>query len=410
MNKYKSLISNTMVFAIATFSSKLLVIVMMRFYTGQLEYDYGAAKIIVDTCNLILPLMHLCVSEAIIRFGLDEKISKSDVFTTGLMTVFIGYAVLWCFFPLLHKIPEIGRYTPLIYIFVLTSALRTVITHFVRASGFVRLFAIDGVFTVVTTVTLNILFLAKLNWGITGYVLGTACADALSALVLFLILKLHRFVRVKKLNRQVTKDMLKYCLPLIPTALFWWVTNASDRYFVLYMCGKKVNSLYTAAASVAGMLVIVSSVFTQAWQLSAYTEYETREGERFFSMVFKSYYTFVFLAASGIMLLAKPLTVPLMGPGFSEAWQYIPLLVLAVSFSCLVTFLGSIYNAAKKNLMISVTTVIGGVLNLVLNWFLIPTYGAQGAAFATFISYLVVFIIRAIDTDRKSTRLNSSHT
>lgn len=402
MNKYKSLISNTLVFAVATFSSKLLSFVMMRFYTAQLQFDYAPANVVVDICNLILPVMYLCVNEGVIRYGLDKSVPKSDVFSTGVMTVFAGYAVLWCFYPLIRGNEKIGEYTWLIYIFVLTSALRSVVTHFVRASGFVRLFAIDGVVAVVTTISFNVLFLAKLKMGVAGYVLGTICADAISALGLFLLLKLYRFVKIKKLDMQVVREMLSYCIPLVPTAVFWWVTNLSDRFFLIYMIDNKVTSHYTAAARVAGVLTIVSAVFTQAWQISAYTEYETREGERFFSMVFKSYYTLVFLASSGIVLLAKPLTALLTvssaESSYAETWKYIPMLALAVAFSCFVTFLGSIYNAAKKNLMVSVTTVIGGVLNIILNWRLIPSYGAQGAAFATFVSYLVVFVIRAVDT------------
>ena len=39
MNQYKRLLSNTFIFAIGTFSSKILVILMLRFYTGMMTQD-----------------------------------------------------------------------------------------------------------------------------------------------------------------------------------------------------------------------------------------------------------------------------------------------------------------------------------------------------------------------------------
>lgn len=403
MNKYKNLVSNTLVFAIGTFSSKLLVFVMMRFYTELMSQEqYSSANLIVNACNLILPVMYLCISEGIIRFGLESDNKKSDIFSTGILTLLLGYLFLWCFYPVFGKVPELAGYVPYMYMFVFTSALRTVVTYFVRACGFVRLFALDGVVTTVLTVALNILFLAKFQMGVPGYILSTVLADGFSAVSLILILKLYRFFKLRGISRDTVKTMLRYSVPLVPTAVFWWVTNLSDTFFVKRICGSDINGLYTVAYKIPMMITMVSAIFTQAWQLSAFTEYKNAEGERFYATVFKSYYTFIFLAASGIILLIKPITYVLVSKSgnFQESWQYVPFLVLAVSFSCLVTFLGSVYNAARKNGMVTVTTFVGAAVNVVLNSLLIPVYGAQGAAVATFISFLVVFIIRAIDCQK----------
>lgn len=401
MNKYKHLISNTLVFGISTFGSKVLVFLLLPLYTRLLSpSEMGTAELITSTCNLILPVMYLSISESVIRFGMEKSCRKSDVFSVGIYTVLAGYLILWCFFPLIAKIGAIKGYTHLVYIYVLTSALRTMITQFVRASGFVKLFALDGMFTTAATVAFNLVFLLGFNMGITGYVLAVICADGLSALCLFFMLRLYRFLRVRGINKETWRDMLHYALPMIPSAVFWWVTNLSDRYFVTYLCGEHINGLYTIAYRIPTMITLVSAVFTQAWQLSAFSEYKSAEGERFYSTVFRSYYTFVFLAASGIILLIKPLMTILLDPGYFESWVYVPFLVLAVSFSCLVTFLGAVYNAAKKNVMVSVTTFLGAAVNIGLNALLIPVYGAQGAAVATFISFLLVFVIRAVDTRR----------
>lgn len=391
--------SNTLIFAVATFGSKLLPFILLRFYTSVLPTDaFGVQALITSACNLILPLMYLSMGEAVIRFGLDSTVRKKDVFTVGILTVFIGYGILLLCMPLLGMVSIIKEYLWLIYLYVIASASHTIVAQFARASGFVRIFALDGIFTTLVTVLMNILLLVKFKMGAQGYVLSIIIADALSAILLTLILKLYRFFKIRGLDLHVARAMLRYSIPLVPTAVFWWVTSFSSRYFIRYMVGESAVGIYTVAQTLPNLIMLVSLIFTQAWQLSAFTEYQSPEGEEFFSNVFKSYYTFVLLAASGLILLCKPVLTVLTASGYHEAWHYTPFLVLAVAFSTLVTFLGIIYNAVQKNAMVMFTTFIGAAVNFALNFVLIPRMGLQGAAIATFMSYFAVFLIRAVDS------------
>ena len=62
-NKYKTLVSNTMLISLGTFGSKLLVFFMVRFYTSYLTpADYGTADLITQTANLLFPLISLGIT------------------------------------------------------------------------------------------------------------------------------------------------------------------------------------------------------------------------------------------------------------------------------------------------------------------------------------------------------------
>jgi len=397
MGKYKKLISNTLLFGVATFSSKILTFAMMPILTRLMpDASFSTGDLIVSTCNFIVPIISLSIHEAVIRFGLEKSVRKSDVFTTAVTTILCGYLALLLCFPLLGKIPIVGGHRHLIYLFVFTSAMRSTVTHFVRSSGFVRIFALDGLFTTAATVGLMFLLIAKLDLGIDGYVLSTIIADAVSAFGLIILLRLYRFFRPFHISSDTRHDMLRYSIPLVPTAIFWWITNLSDRYLVATISGESINARYAAAYRIPTVITLVSTIFIQAWQISAFSEQSEKERVQFYSTVFTAYYTLVFVAASGLILLCKPIATLMIA--YDNAWRYIPFLVLAVAFSCLVTFLGTIYNVAKNNRMASVTTFVGAVLNIALNLLLIPRYEANGAAFATFVSYFIVFIIRAVDT------------
>ncbi|MBP1557523.1 MAG: polysaccharide biosynthesis C-terminal domain-containing protein, partial [Oscillospiraceae bacterium] len=120
----------------------------------------------------------------------------------------------------------------------------------------------------------------------------------------------------------------------------------------------------------------------------------------FYSQTYSFYSTLLFCAASGIVMMIIPITNILYDSAYHESWVYVPFLVIAEVFSSLVTFLGSFYMVSKKNATVPLAIFIGAVVNVVLNFILIPEYGVMGATFATLISYLMAFLIRAIDIRR----------
>ena len=80
MNKYITLLKNTSIFAIGTFGAKVLTFLMMPFYTRVLTTeDLGVVDLIVNTANFIIPIVTICIADAILRYGLDRAVNKKDV-------------------------------------------------------------------------------------------------------------------------------------------------------------------------------------------------------------------------------------------------------------------------------------------------------------------------------------------
>lgn len=401
LNRYKRLFSNTLLFGLGTFSSKLLVFLMTAFYTRVMSNgEFGVVDIIQQTANLLTPLASVGILNAVIRFGLDKSVSKRGVFTTGLVVILIGYGLILLTWPLVGMVEILSGYTYLVFVYVLTSCLQGLCTQFVRALGLVRLYAFDGVGRTITVILFNLLFLGVLRWGITGYVVSTILSDLLSAVFTFTIARLYRFFRLGALRLSLLGEMLRYCIPLIPTNIFWWITNVSDRYIVTYYLGSGENGLLALAYKLPTIITLVSSIFMDAWQMSAVTE-EANTRERFFTRVFGAYQAALFMAASGLILCDRVLIRLMGGSGeFYPAWRYVPFLLVATVFSCLASFLGSIYMVQKASGMAFLTTFIGAALNLSLNLWWIPQYGVQGAMVATLVCYLMVFLLRALNSRR----------
>lgn len=403
MDKYKKLASNTIIFAIGTFSSKILSFLLMPFVTRMMGTgDYGAADLVQQTANVLIPIVTLAVNSAALRFALDKAADKADVFTTGVRTTLKGFLVFILFaYPIsLIQINDfkLGDYIILIYAFVLTSGFRQLCQQFVRGSGYVKLFAIDGIIATATYLGFTLLFLGPLNWGVTGYIVAIIASDACSVLFFFVTAKLWRCVKTKGVDKVVKRDMLKYCVPLIPTIILWWIINVSDRYMVTYFIDSSANGLYTAASKIPNFVIMFSSIFIDAWQLSAVDEYDSKGRAEFFSKVFRVYSGGIFAVSSGLIFACQLITKILVADSYYDSWQYVPILVIATTMSCIVNFLASVYMAEKKSVMAMLTAGSGAVTNIVLNILLIPRLGVNGAAIATVISFIVVFITRGLNT------------
>lgn len=401
MDKYRSLVSNTIIFAIGTFSSKLLSFLMVRFYTGILTPEqYSTSDLIAQSANFLIPLATLSAAESVIRFGLDEKYDKTKIFTTGVFTVLMGMAGLAVLFPLVNLVHKFDGYAFLLYAYVYISGFKQMCSQFVRARGLVKLFAFDGILTTFSLILLNILFLAGFHWGAGGYVLSIIVSDLLSILFLCWMAGLGKFWRPSCLNSKLFRKMLHYSAPLIPTAVLWIVISVSDRFFVAYMMGDAENGMYTAANKIPMFLGMASTIFSQAWQISAFTEKDPKAAGKFYTRVFAAFQAGMFVVTGGILLFLKPISSLLLAENFRPAYIVSPLLLLGVLMMCFCNFLASAYSATKHTVNSLVTSSLAAAVNLFLNAVLIPKWGLQGAAVATLASYFSCMLVRLVDARR----------
>lgn len=371
---------------------------MMPVYTYSLSTgEYGNFNLLVQTANLLMPVITVGMSQAIIRFGVDRGYKRSDVFSTSFYATALAFLGLLCFSPLLGMLGFIGNYLWLLILYILMSCFRQICSQFTRAKGATKLFALDGMISTFTNCLFTIVFLLGFHMGVTGALLAVILSDFLSIVFLFWAASLYKYLRLRGISPITQLGMLKFALPLIPTQIFWWIVSVSDQYLVAFMISDSANGIYAAAYKVPTILMVVATIFMDAWQISAVQE-NNADRARFFSKVFNAYQTIMLFASACLIPFSKLLTKILTSDAYYESWRYIPFLIIATAFCNLVNFTGSVYMVEKRSVASLVTTIMGAVINCGLNVILIPLWGIQGAAVATFISYFAVFVIRVIHT------------
>ena len=105
-----------------------------------------------------------------------------------------------------------------------------------------------------------------------------------------------------------------------------------------------------------------------------------------------------------MILLSRLLSGLLLDEAYFEAWRYMPTLLCAAAVESVVAFLATVYLVQKKSMHSFVTAVVGTTVNLLLNAILIPRMGwyggPLGAAIATLLGYVAVYLLRTADVRR----------
>lgn len=302
--------------------------------------------------------------------------------------------------PLLRVMAGSRSFGALLAAFILAACVHALCAQFIRAEGHTTLYAVQGLLNTALYIALNVLFLTVFRWGVMGYLLSTVAADCLSALFLICRERLWRQLRLAP-RAAPWRQMLAYCVPLIPTAVFWWIMGVSDRYLVKWFVGSDANGIYAVAYKMPTILTILATVFMDAWQLSAIAESGDRRAQaRFYARVWDAFFSAACLCAGSIIAFSPLLIRLLAAESYYDAWRYIPILTLSMIAAAFSNFMGSVYVVTKKSTASLWISLAGAAANIALDLFLIPRIGVQGATAATFLGCLLVFLMRTASAGR----------
>lgn len=408
-NSYKRLAKNTALLAIGSFASKLLGFFLIPFYTAVLTTaEYGVSDLIVTTTSLIYPFASVAISESIMRFSLDKTNDKKSIFSIGIYTILVGFAVILLFSPIIKR-SAIGEYYIFFLLYYITHAIYTISSYFTKGLDRVKEYSISGLISTATIISCNLLFLLYLKIGITGYLFSTIIGHFVAITYLFIRLRLYKyFISPFHIDKQLFRGMLKFSIPIIPNSVSWWIANSSDKYMLNYYADISQVGIYSMSYKIPTLITTIFSFFISAWQISSVEEFGSEESKTFFSNVYNKYVSINVLLASALISVSKIMCGFLYSKDFFTAWRYVPVLISANVFNSLGSFMGSVYTASKNTKMLSISTCIGAASNILMNFIMIPVIGAMGAAIATAASYIIIWLVRIVHS-RKIIKFNIRH-
>ncbi len=402
-NKAKDLSINTLLFTISNFGTKIISFLLVPLYTYVLSTkDYGTLDLVAITVQLLVPILTLNIQDAVLRFCLDKEYNPLQVVKTGLCVAGISSVLLGLGLLAVYRLPIFKlnhMYSIYLYSLFLANVFNNILSMYLKAVNKVKLLVICGLLNTLVTCLLNILLLLVFKLGVFGYLIANISGTMFSIILMMSgsgILK----TETVHIPKGLFKSMSLYSLPLIANSVAWWLNNASDRYILAFFCGTAVNGIYAVAYKIPTILSTVQSVFYNAWSISAITEFDEDDTDGFIGNVYMTYSCVSLVGCSILLIFNVYLAKILYAKEFFAAWQFVPPLLVGTVFNGIALFEGCIFTAVKNTKSVSITTILGAVVNTICNFVLIPFIGALGASIATMVGYIAIWIIRTVQMNK----------
>lgn len=404
-NKYKNLLLNIGLFALNTVATKLIAFLLVPLYTYYMTSgEFGVTDMSTTVISLVMPLATLSISEATMRFALNDEEHNKSYITVGFLMVTLSCLIVLCCLPLLRLqiFGGLDHYQWFFFISYITNAFQMLLNNVARAVNEIKIIPVASVVTALSTGLCAWLLIGVIHGGVVGYFWSMIIGNVLGILFYIFGARLYRFVSSItfaqiKANLQV---MLRYSLPLIPNALFWWAGTSINRFFITSMLGIAASGLFAVGTKIPTLLNLVCGIFQQAWTLSAFQEYKRTDISLFFTKIYRIFQSGMVLASSGIILITPWIAGFMLQKEFYTAWTLVPALLVAFYFNTQNAFYGTVYTSSMHTTTLFTTTICGALTIVAGTYFLIPPMGLMGACVAMALGNFIVLVLRMIFAKR----------
>lgn len=393
----KVILRHGSVYGLATILGQAVSILLLPLYTRYLTpADYGALEILYFISGILSIFIGLGVTEAMSRFYFDRedtawrnRVVSTTILGMGLVC-FACSALLSLLSPFAARLfLDSTRYSIHFTVLFLSMAMQfltSIIATYLRVRRRSGIFFFFSLTQTVATIGLNILFIVALRWGSLGMLAATFVASGLTGVIATTMVLARTGLAF---DTALFRDMAKFGLPLIPSSLGSQVAISSDRYFVKAYVSLADAGLYSLGYKFGAIMHrFLTAPFIQVWIPRRLERYGRGDAEKAFARVFTYFLAFLTFASLAVSLLARDLVRILTTERYWTACRIVPLIALAhivhvfyYHFTIPITY-------SKRTKYYAYLNVSIGIANLLLNFLLIPRYGAWGAGAATLVTYL----------------------
>lgn len=393
-----SLMKNTILLSIGALLTKGLAFVLVPFFSRWLTTeDYGTFDLIGTYVSLLIPLITLACGEAIFRFSIDsnDEEGKKAYVTNGLLILVANLLLVFVLVEIGNLFWHIGLITSF-FLLLIGELLNNHLQAFLRATKRLDIYSFCSAITTIGFGIFVFIFVRIFNMGLAGMICGYAVGYLFGDIILIIWTKYWRFLDLDKISLETIKQMVSYSYVLIPNSLSWWVLNVSDRLIIKFALGAAANGIYAISYKIPNLCSAIFGMFSISWQQQASLLKEEKERQNYFQRIFNQTLSTLLSLCAGILSCNFLFFNYIFDSKYYEARLYAPILAVAIVFMSLSQFFGGIQISLKQPKENGITTVIGAVVNLVVNIVLIKFVGLYAAALSTLISNIVVTETRRI--------------
>jgi O-antigen/teichoic acid export membrane protein len=404
----KRLAHHSVIYGLGGIVSRILAVLLLPLYTSYLSpADYGRIETLVAGAAVLVILLRMGISSAFFRFYFDSKdrahrlvvVRTSFWFTIGMAT--LGLVVVEL---LAGSISSVlfgtGTHADLVRaaaVGIWAQMNYEQLTSLFRVEERSVAFVLASLANIVITVGATVLLVVALDKGPLGVLVG----NFTGTLCVYVALVAYRREQLGlQFDRRLLRAMNRFGLPLVPSALALWVTNFSDRFFLVKLADAHEVGLYSIGVRIASAVVLLLTAFRTAWPAFAYSIEDDAEARKTYGFVLTYLIAVVSWLSLTLGLLAPWIVRLLTTPSFYDGERVVAPLAFAGAAQAGYVVVAIGIGRVRRTQFNWVVTGVAAALNVVLNLILIPPYGMMGAAIATVAAYSLMFLLMAVYAQR----------
>ena len=404
MSRFKLFLENILVYGLGGVISKAVPLLMLPIITRLMPdtFYFGLNDISTTIVSFGSAIAVLGMYDAMFRLFFDREdedyrkmiCSTTLAFTMGLsilvFCILIFFKETWAQIFFADR-----KYTNLLVLSamsILIGATNSIVSAPTRMRNQRKVFLVTNTLSPIISYAISIPLLVK---GM--YIVALPLAAVISALtieIIFAVLN-HGWFSIKRIDCSYLRPLLAIAIPLFPNFLVYWVFNSCDRLMISQMLGMDYNGIYAIGGKVGQVSQLIYTAFAGGWQFFAFSTMKDKDQVDMTSHIFE--YLAAIAFGAGILMAACSKTIfrILFTGDYVQGYTVAPYLFLAPLMLMLFQVIVNQFIVIKKTWYNLLALVVGALVNVVLNYILIPLIGIEGAAIGTLVGYIVSIVITA---------------
>lgn len=405
MNKFKLFIENFLVYGLGGIISKIIPLIMIPIITRLMPDStyYGISDLSNTIVQLGSAIAVMGMYDAMYRmfFEKDDEQYKRDICSTALcFTIATSILVFGIMVVFRDQIAQFffndEEYAYVVYlsaIAVLVGATNSIISAPTRMQNRRKIFLVTNTVSPILSYAISIPMLLAGH-----YVIALPLAAVISGVtmeVAFGIMNRSWF-NLRRFDLKLLKQLLAIAIPLFPNFLIYWVFNSSDKVMITNMIGIGAAGIYSVGSKLGHASQLIYIAFAGGWQYFAFSTMKEDNQVKSNSLVFEYLGILSFVATSFICAWSYLIFNILFVGEYVDGYIIAPYLFLAPLLLMLYQVASNQFLVIKKTWPNMLFLSLGALINIIINFKLIPILGIEGAAIATLMGYIVSNVICVI--------------
>jgi len=398
LSNFKEILAHGKNYLIANLATKALSFISIPVYTRLLTTeDFGIVNVFLGVAGILSSLLTLCTDQSVSRYYFDKKDDEDFKRFVGTSSILAG--IVFCLNALILIVS-------LDWVASLVGLSRSLTLLLIPVSFFNILgLTFEQIYTVLKQsrkIAMSSLIRAYVSFGLAvilillmtdhkymGQIGGLLVAGLLMSFIW--INGIRQYFRTT-FDRKYVNYIFKFSVPLIPYALSGIIIEQFSKISLAKEVNLSQAGFYSLALTISGIVSIITAVTHQAWA-PYYFQYMNAKDFQSHDSDIVRIFNITLLSGIFVSFFGLEIGITLANKAFISSLYLIPYFVYGYIFHQLAYVYMRNFSFVYKTYYSSIVVIASGLLNVLLNLFLIPKFGQLGAAYAFSFSYLLMCII-----------------